>query len=88
MVHNLLLLAVLLFHASGADRVTAADEPPTPTCSLKLELVERKTGEALPGIVRIAATDGSALRPPELVNRGQGVDQAPIRQWSVVAASA
>ena len=79
MPRKLLLLVASLVAASAA----VADEPPA-TCSLKLQLVERKTGEPLPGIVRICAQDGQPLRPPELVNRGQGIGEGPIAEWSVL----
>jgi hypothetical protein len=44
-------------------------------CSLALELVDVKTGQSLPGIVQIHDAAGKGIELPELVNRGQGIEQ-------------
>ena len=81
MLRQLLLAIASLLAASAA---VSAHEPEAPTCSLKLELIERNTSEPLPGMVRVGSRDGQPLRPPELVNRGQGIDKGPITEWSVL----
>ncbi len=81
MLRQLLLAIASLLAASAA---VSAHEPEAPTCSLKLELIERNTSEPLPGMVRVGSRDGQPLRPPELVNRGQGIDKGPIAEWSVL----
>jgi hypothetical protein len=52
---------------------------------LALELVDAKTGESLPGIVQVLDAAGKGVDLPELVNRGQGIEQpGPIHQWWVL----
>jgi hypothetical protein len=66
-----------------------AHEPTTPACRLKLELVDGSSGKTLPGIIRITTDDGTTIRPPELVNRGQGIERSgAINDWSVLPKSA
>jgi hypothetical protein len=66
-----------------------AYEKQTPTCALSIELVESGTSQPLSGIVRIRDSDGKSVHPPELVNRGQGIEAAgPIHDWSVLTKSA
>jgi hypothetical protein len=63
-------------------------EPQPSTCALAIQLVERGTGEPISGIVRIATADGKTFVPAELVERGQGIEQAGlIHEWSVLAAA-
>ncbi|MCH8924100.1 MAG: CehA/McbA family metallohydrolase, partial [Planctomycetes bacterium] len=80
----LCLTCLLAIAASGF-----AHEPTAPTCRLKLELVDGSSGKPLPGIVRIMTEDGKAVRPVELINRGQGINgQVAIHDWSVLPESA
>ncbi len=52
------------------------------TCSLKIELVDRRTGETLSGIVRVRDSAGQAVELPQGLNRGQGIEQTgPIHDW-------
>ncbi len=57
--------------------------PPTgSTCSLKIDLVDRRTGETLSGIVRVRDSAGQAVELPQGLNRGQGIEQTgPIHDW-------
>ena len=72
--------------------VARAAEPPAreasrPTCKLTISLVNARTGDALPGIVRIVDTEGRGVELPELINRGQGIEQrGPIHDWWVLPA--
>jgi hypothetical protein len=55
------------------------------TCSLDIELIDAKTGEALPGIVQILDSDGREVELRELVNRGMGIeDESSIHRWWVL----
>jgi hypothetical protein len=73
------LTPVLLFAAPGAGQV------PPATCQLELTLVDAVTGQPLPGIVQVLDGTGKAIDIPELVNRGQGIEQqGPIHQWWVL----
>jgi hypothetical protein len=84
-----LRIALCLICVSALNGLCLAHEPTMPTCRLKLELVDGSSGEPLPGIVRIMTEDGKAIGPPELVNRGQGIEQTgAINQWSVLPKSA
>ena len=57
----------------------------TPVCALEIELVDRATGEPLPGIVQVLDAAGEGVPIAELVNRGQGIeDEAPIHRWHVL----
>jgi hypothetical protein len=81
-----LVLAALLWVALAVSLY--GDEPKPPTCSLALELVESGSLESVPGIVRITTADGVSYQPPELVNRGQGIEnRGPIHEWSVLPAA-
>jgi hypothetical protein len=62
---------------------------PSDTCTLAISLVDRQTGEALAGIVQILDGRGQVVELPELVNRGQGIEQTgPIHRWWVLAKPA
>lgn len=71
-IASLLLMSVVLLAA--ADKRT--------TCTATIEIVDAKTGEALPGVVRIRNADGELVEVPELLNRGTGLDDdLPIHTW-------
>ncbi|MBX9787604.1 MAG: CehA/McbA family metallohydrolase [Pirellulales bacterium] len=56
-----------------------------PVCALELELVDRATGEPLPGIVQVLDAAGEVVPIAELVNRGQGIeDEGAIHRWHVL----
>ncbi len=75
-----LLVGLSLLAAGGCDR-----EPATATCLLSIELVDRSTGQVLPGIIQVLDEQGHEVKPPELVNRGQGIeDDKPIHRWWVL----
>ncbi|MBI3837557.1 MAG: CehA/McbA family metallohydrolase, partial [Planctomycetia bacterium] len=68
-------MSVLEFSSHG-------HEPLAATCSLTIELVDRGTGQTVPGIVQVVDNDGQGVKLSELVNRGQGIaDQGPIHNW-------
>jgi hypothetical protein len=64
-----------------------ANEHQANRCSLTIKIEDSQTGEALPGILRITDTHGKVVSAvPELVSRGQGVEeQGPIHDWWVVS---
>ncbi|HEY1600176.1 MAG TPA: CehA/McbA family metallohydrolase [Pirellulales bacterium] len=63
-------------------------DQPTTTCALTLELVDRATGQPLPGIVQAHDARGERIKLSALVNRGQGVEAAgPIHDWWVLPKS-
>jgi len=75
-----LFLGLSLLTASGCSRVSSPA-----TCSLTIELVDRSTGEALPGIIQAVDEQGREVKLSELVNRGQGIeDDKPIHRWWVL----
>ncbi|MBX3415206.1 MAG: hypothetical protein KF708_21150 [Pirellulales bacterium] len=57
-----------------------------PTCQLKLSLIDAKSGEPLPGVVQVLDHDDKLVELPNLLNRGQGIEQiGPIHNWWVLA---
>lgn len=57
------------------------------TCRLRLGLKDAETGEALPGMVRLLAEDGTALAIPELLDRCVGLPKKyRALGWHVLAA--
>ena len=54
------------------------------TCSVSLMLVDAKTGEPVPGLIRIDRAN-EIIHPPELMSRGVGLPpEDATHQWSVV----
>lgn len=65
------------------------NKPPGETCELTIELVDSDAGQPLPGIVKGRYRDGDAIKLPELVNRGQGIEApGPIHDWWVLVKRA
>ncbi len=55
------------------------------TCALDLEIVDRQSGEPLPGIIQVLDAAGEVVPIAELVNRGQGIeDEGAIHRWQVL----
>ena len=64
----------------------AQRKTPSATCTLAISLVDRQTDESLSGIVEFLDADGHPTEVPELVNRGQGIEQqGPIHDWWVLS---
>jgi hypothetical protein len=73
----------------SASPAAVARHAPSESCTLAISLVDRQTGEAVPGIVQILDGRGQMIELPELVNRGQGIEEkGPIHGWSVLAKPA
>jgi hypothetical protein len=69
---SLLLMSVVLLTAANRQE----------TCSTTLEIVDARTGEPLPGVLRIRTAAGKTVDVPELLNRGAGLpDDLPIHDW-------
>jgi hypothetical protein len=80
-----LRIVVLLICAWSLVASSRAHEPPAAACSLKIELIDGQSHHALPGIVQVLLDDGQVVKLPELVNRGQGIEQhGPIHDWWVL----
>jgi hypothetical protein len=74
-----LAVAVLLAVA------VARAQPSPPRCRLKIELVDSRTGQSLPGLVSFRLPQGQVVRPRELLDRGQGIKPGePIHDWCVL----
>lgn len=43
-------------------------------CQVHLKLTDSQTGEVLPGLISISDEDGTLCNPPELLNRGAGLE--------------
>lgn len=55
------------------------------TCMVRFRLVDATTGEEIPGLIRVQASDGEAVPLTRLLGRGEGVRNQPaIEQWSVI----
>lgn len=82
---DFLRTVALLIGLGPAATVGDCHEPPAATCSLTIELVDQQTRQPLPGIVQVLGADGKGIKLPELVNRGQGIEQqGPIHDWWVL----
>jgi hypothetical protein len=69
-----------------AKVVSVARKTYAATCTLKVSLVDQKTGSPLPGIVQVRDAEGDVVELAEVVNRGQGIEQkGPIHEWWVLA---
>ena len=76
-----LLLGELPWNACARGQQTGDER-----CSLAIKLVDAQTGAAVPGIIRIRDAAGENVALAELVNRGQGVEDAgPIHDWWVLS---
>ncbi len=79
------LAAILLLLARMPTEPAEDSQPRKASCSLTLELVDAKSRQPLSGIVRIVGPDRRVCKPPELLNRGQGLGETdPIHEWSVL----
>lgn len=95
------MLACLLGASSAAAVATGHEPPPatgcgeapsavekktaSPACKLSIALVDRQTGQTLPGIIQVRDPAGGLVELPDLVNRGQGIEQkGPIHDWWVL----
>jgi hypothetical protein len=76
-------ILALSFLLLGSASLAAA--PTSDTCSLTIELIDGHSGSPLPGIIHIQTKDAETVRPPELLNRGLGIEPpGPIHDWSVL----
>ena len=77
--------AAILASVALLAAASFAHEPNGPTCALSIGLVDRATGETLPGIVQVRDATGEIVELPELVNRGEGIESiGPIHDWWVI----
>jgi hypothetical protein len=80
-----LRIVALLTCSWSLAATSHAHEPPAATCSLKIELIDGQSRQTLPGIVQVLLDDGQVVKLPELVSRGQGIEQpGPIHDWWVL----
>src|SRR5262245_21661841 len=57
--------------------------------SVSLKLVDRDSGDAISGVVRIRKPDGTPVVPDGLISRGWGLERnVPISEWYVVPSKA
>lgn len=72
-----------------AGVLTAATRRGPETCRTTIELVDAETGEPLAGVIRVVDADGKRVELPQLLSRGQGVNDvdSPIHEWSVLPSS-
>ena len=71
------------------NEVSVSDQPTDSSrCRLTLNLIDTVTKESLPGLVRIANSDGRLEALEGLFNRGTGLrQQHPSRDWYVILKS-
>jgi hypothetical protein len=63
--------------------------PGTKVKTVSLTLVDRDSGDAISGVVRIRKQDGTPVVPAGLISRGWGLDRnVPISDWHVVTSKA
>jgi hypothetical protein len=78
--------ALVLALSTVAYAAWLAPSPGTQKKHVSLTLVDRESGDALPGVVRIRKPDGTAVVPSELISRGWGLERnVPISDWLVVS---
>ncbi|MCA9113314.1 MAG: hypothetical protein KDA52_25420, partial [Planctomycetaceae bacterium] len=64
--------AVLLLMLGTLFGVEPTSE--TETCTVQLSLVDAESGETIPGLVRVKGADGQTISLPDVLPRGQGLD--------------
>src|SRR5262245_39170647 len=74
-----------LAHAQGIAFAAPAEVGATPTCQLRIRLLDARSRKPLPGLVRVTQSGGGTIPLAGLVNRGTKLrNDHPAKDWFVL----